>query len=375
MPNADFAKNENPKNDNWSRYFHENTLKIAWSVMLFLGGLLVLIYFGHIGFLPEIDLSNAIALLASMALIGMFIVFFFSGALIFPGVLLKSFVSYGFLLESIDKQIISPAQGKPKPTQLDLSRISAAAALAAAFLQVGALIFSTATKFASNFYLHLFFLALSLLFLSFLWFLFKRSRENIADSSKVRHQGNCWKFSILLLFWVVIGIVPSLPFFLVYRGPDDWTAWLSLGMWLFWVGLSNGMWGFEKQKVKWWLVGCIGLSSLYVFVFFISNPSFISVSAVRFLGLGSVENVRMVVNKNGCRAISLLAGEKSCHTKENAELFVTKKVTLQSRIGSQYLIEVRSVSGEMLRVVLDKKDVISWASSPLKQSRNEDGGR
>jgi hypothetical protein len=62
-----------------------SSLLVAWSVFLFIGGLNFLVYYGTIGFMPELDVKASITLLTTSASIGIVLFLIVSTVLIGPG--------------------------------------------------------------------------------------------------------------------------------------------------------------------------------------------------------------------------------------------------------------------------------------------------
>lgn len=60
----------------WLKYAAENPSKVLWSGWLGAGGVLLLVFFAHLDFLPDIDLGSSPALLAAVALIGVMVMTF-----------------------------------------------------------------------------------------------------------------------------------------------------------------------------------------------------------------------------------------------------------------------------------------------------------
>lgn len=388
--------------NSWEKYFQENTLKIALSLMLFTGGLFVLIYFAQIEFLPEIDLANTTALLASVALVGLFSVLVLAVVFIAPGMILHQLVAEGFLegwarrskapsSESVIKNTLSPDPAELKRASNTIERSlmlsSVLASGAAALLQIFVLYFSKTLEGWGiwNPYAWLFIGAVFSLICALLALYLGRMKNAVTMRSHVTanaswrerainsviSKGAWLSFIALLSLWIIIGAAPLLPFVAAYHGPDGMSGWLLLFAWLVWIGFANSIWGCDRQGIKWWLVCAIALCSLYVLVITTSNPSFVSTTALRKLGLGGVNGVTLVINKQACQAIAISTGKKTCSPDEKGDLFITEKVNLLSRMGSQYLIEGCSDNG-IVRIVLNKTDVISWSRQVNKQGAGID---
>ena len=73
------------------QYVLENPLKSATAATLFLGGLLLLMFFLHIGFMPDVNLESVSSLLYAMALFGIFIAAFSAITMVLPGLALAEF--------------------------------------------------------------------------------------------------------------------------------------------------------------------------------------------------------------------------------------------------------------------------------------------
>lgn len=390
--------------NSWGKYFQENTLKIALSLMLFLGGLLVLIYFVQIEFLPEIDIANATTLLVSVALVGLLSVLALAVVFIAPGMILHHLLEEGFFkslapnskvwsVESIvdSKELTALAETKSKQIPYSIHRslrnYSIMASGVAALLQILVLrFFDTLEGWGIGNPYSCFFIGAIVLFFCALVILYRgRTRSAVETTPDITIKMSWMKraingeffsvesisFTGLLGLWIIVGAGPLLPFAAAYNGPDGFWGWFLLGAWLFWIGIANSIWGCDRQGIKWWLVCAIALFSLYVLVIMTSNPSFVSTSALRKLGLGGLNGVTLVISKQACQAIAISTGEKTCNPEEKSEFYITEKVNLLSRMGSQYLIEGCSDNG-MVRIVLNKTDVLSWSRHVDEQGASID---
>lgn len=56
-----------------------------WTVCLLVGGVIFILYFGHISFMPELDLNSSITFLATSAFTGAFLVIVLAFWLMYPG--------------------------------------------------------------------------------------------------------------------------------------------------------------------------------------------------------------------------------------------------------------------------------------------------
>lgn len=88
----DNKKNETSKEFDWANYAKDNLIKVVWTILLSVGGALLLVYFSRIGFLPDIKLADATAVLAATAVIGIFSVVVLASCLVIPALCARSFI-------------------------------------------------------------------------------------------------------------------------------------------------------------------------------------------------------------------------------------------------------------------------------------------
>lgn len=320
--------------------------------MLFLGGLFVLIYFAHIEFLPEIDLTNATALLSSVALIGLFLIFVLCALFVFPGLIIHGLVT---------SNSISNFTGLKKSAWISSTRrASVTAAFVVAIFHVPLL------KHLVDFYLQI---LISFMIFGYSLYLF----QDYQWKDRPETQNGMWhqlcSMSILISIWMVVAVFQTFLFSNAYQGSNDESSWFILVCWLFWVGASNSMWGADQKLVDWKIILLIAALSLYVMVIMASNPTMVSTSAVRTLGLGNVQNVTLLTTKDGCAVLKSAAGPSSCSGTDSHDLFKSQPVTLLSRIGAQYFVSICNDTG-LVRISLRKQDVVGWT-----EPRNAKGDR
>ena len=82
------STNSNPVNELVTKYWQyilDNPVKSATTAILFWGGLLLLMFFLHIGFMPDVNLESVSSLLYAVALFGGFIAAYSALLLVLPG--------------------------------------------------------------------------------------------------------------------------------------------------------------------------------------------------------------------------------------------------------------------------------------------------
>lgn len=348
-------------------------MKVAWSLMLFLGGLITLIYFGHIQFLPEVDLANVVAILASVAVVGLFIAVLLAVVFIAPGLALHELVQSGLLPSP---RVESVGSGERIPLDVWVTVI------------VAALLLLFIIACFSSYYL----LALSVAFVvTMVCIVFlvtnarTRSKFVNGDGFLARPAGLIERaiaalelspkavkvmlrpaqWIVLIGLWFIAGSVLLLPFVGAYSGQQDKYIFMTMGIWLVWAGFSNAIWGYSLRPPTIKVVSSFGAISLFVLLLVGSNPSFLSTLTFRQLGLGDIEPIQMSVTKHACSMIRAAVGENTaCIKIADEDTYIVSKAKLLSRVGTQYLIEmpVRGEAGNV-RAVIKKDDVLAWAFS------------
>lgn len=86
-----------------SNYFRANPASTVWQSALGIGGIILTIHFAHIGFFPDLDWKSSLALLAMIALTGLFIWSFICLMMVFP-----SYV-WSMFLEDFAERLDAPA--------------------------------------------------------------------------------------------------------------------------------------------------------------------------------------------------------------------------------------------------------------------------
>lgn len=79
-------------------YFKANPLSVAWQSMLAIGGVILALHFIHIGFFPDMDWQSSLGLVAIVALTGLLVWCFISLMLVFPA------FTWSVVLEGLDKK-------------------------------------------------------------------------------------------------------------------------------------------------------------------------------------------------------------------------------------------------------------------------------
>ncbi len=397
-PQAAIAAESLPSIDakeSWfAKYFHANVLKVIWSLIVFLGGLIALIFFVHIDFLPTIDLPNATAILASIALIGILIVYMFGVIITFPSFVLQSFAEGRWKKhdeatikeheEKTDNKIkqdgVNHGPANPvvygdgngtnrepnasltkehtRPSEVDKERrhlifASIIAVMLAAALHVGLVRLQVQSQICPNYvYLPMLF---AILFIGAPAFWFSQTKKWGAKGVKLANA--VWLFA----FWVTVGLFQLLPFlWTIIPTVAEFDFYFSLAFWLIVVGLLNTL-GLMPNKVFNWRVTIpLAVLSFFMLLMLNSNVAWLSTAAFKALALGAVDDVQIVVTAEGCDVIRAALKQAECGQKTPNGHFSVEHVQMKSRVGAEYLFEF-GIPAKADRVVLKKDYVIGWS--------------
>ncbi|KQW45567.1 hypothetical protein ASD88_11740 [Pelomonas sp. Root662] len=347
-----------------------NPIKVLSVAALLFGGLLLLVYFARIEFLPDINLEAAPSLLYATALMGLLIVSFAAASMVMPGLLLAYWRDDA--AESHFSDVLIAAA---------LNALTWGVALSWLFGQLGgitALCITAALWCASM----------------VLWVRWIASRQPRA-SGFYRHAlnrlGARWllpaAFSALLMVTPVAFIFAfGLRGDIVYASNAQAIGRLVLLV----LAASTVFISLSQSGSR--IRTAAFLAALLLFLVFAATGSFsaASVMVVGKLGLGEYTAVRAVVSGKTCRQINLALGQAVCRETADEDATVICPAVLRSRIGSQALLEFAAMSIERSgtnaslawqsipeqrdkpvhyrRVVLDKAQLLTWSSVPLALS-------
>lgn len=295
-----------------------NGLTFLWFSILAIGGLFLLVFFIHNGFLPELDLSGALSLLAATSLVGLMLVF---SLFILTGC--GGLVMY-FMFKEVDAK------------------------------QRGLITCITALLGATGFYVWLVFFSgngipqsvrsTSLVVLVFVFFIAVRQVQSL-HSQNIQKSSKLWGMILAaLLVSVLYSVYPAWIFVAIYQEPslpmDESFQWLIFGLWLLMQALFMGVVAAQDTKkmlIK--AIGIVGTANIFLLILFSNNPVFLVTRNAQLLGIGSLPDIRLVVTETGCGILNVASDGILCQANANQSIYITKPLNLMSRIGKQVKIE------------------------------------
>jgi hypothetical protein len=317
-----------------------------WNLALATGGLLLVVFFGAINFLPDLDLKALAGTLASVAAIALFLV---------------GFLGAGLMLPTLYIDLAGSQDGRIRFFEALLGIFVAFALLVNGINQ---------SEWATQILIAIFvvpILACMAIVQYSVKGVFRKQLESVGAIAGSTLLWAIWALTIPMFYYAL----------LVHgEGISDWEAYFLLFSFpVIFAMMSITVAKLPKaNRASGRAVACV--LAVLLFGFLARHPAFISQTTVSALGL-SVETrpVTLVLTESGCHTVNLALEEVSCALTNDTKLGKWTDVRLISRIGAQVLLHWQSkktTSPEVWRrVVLRKEDVLSWSYEygPLPKSK------
>jgi len=330
----------------WTKLIINNRLLLIWNSILAVGGLALLGFVLSNGFLPELDLAGAISLLASSSLVSLMLIS--SLFLLTTAGGLTMLIWY----KDTDPQI------RGNVTGLVAILVSSGLYISLAYLTQKAGITRNA------------FIGCAIIVALI--------AMGIAYSRRNR---STWSWNLINKPWIMIGaalIVSALIstnqaviFAHFYREPlnhPNLIPWLSFGAWLLaqaafmWIVASHST---PKDALK--ITFPLGAFGIVILLALSNNPALIVNRMAQMLGIGALNNVRLVVTHTGCDILSAVSNGQLCNPTVGKSTYLIENVVLLSRFGKQIAIEYKKdkmllaqPSQSKFMVVLPSTEMLGW---------------
>ncbi|MFN3733243.1 hypothetical protein [Comamonas testosteroni] len=327
-------------------YALENPAKTLSMCVLTFGGILMLIYFFRIEFLPDINLESATTLLYAVAVLGLFIVLMLAAYLIMPALVAKA--------------IWHDYQQQGSLTDGWALGLSGGAAFLSVIATMGLAIWDKADPGAS-FLICIFFAAST----AFVIALIKGGYECPLNSPKPNHETSGpaksegekkskWEWNPLnaafmvfvtaVVQWFILLTVVLITIGLGRDGALRGEGAAAYSIVAAQLLISASVPLLFQKKMEWGrairLMAVVGLALLLGLLLITQSVSKPSAIVVGHLGAGEIEATRLVLSGKGCKQLNLALGEMHCAEVKDDEPTVLCPVALRSRIGAQILVEV-----------------------------------
>lgn len=376
-----------PKQDHqaWLRQLLEPIFPFLWKAILGAGGLILLLFFMQIGFMPEIGLADATAMMVAIALSGLVFVVP-AGAAIFPAIMLscEPEIKDSFKIRKIKRWKVffkNPACFFIWNTFLSLllflflwwlasephSSYTEGWTVAIIYaLYIAAAFFSSFARIDPG-SMHKMIRATHLHIRHF--FVKKKSKKDrkrrlLLLVKKYNSQAFAAlkaKFMPVFIDAVAWSFCPLFLFalFYSYEGfrQDTWLVIFPLALWfMISYSISYIIIIYEgKQKTGLYSIGAF--FSILMLLTMTGSITKIPSAAIRLIGLGAIPNVSVFLKDEGCatfNAIPMPVGQDPlCQGN------IVRSVDLKSRIASPYVFEVTGRDNLAWRITIPKEQVIS----------------
>jgi hypothetical protein len=373
----------------WIEFLKAVPWASIWNVVLAIGGLILLMFFLSIGFLPDLDLKGVTTLVAAVAVVGLLLVAYLGYVLWFPSFMygaltsmeVRKLTTKRILLESVSGTLITMF------IVLILNGNDG--------FNLGTTLLRTSGCF----------LALMLV----VYLIWSWSRQHLIDEIAVisvskDFQGDPEiKFSAnplaaikqfvlgklrpvekqlsvvklmasslaRILGWFAWTIIPTLLFIGMAKPKTGYLGGLFDLFLLLLVLIVPVVAGLAiREQIGQKVIAGFCLGVMFLFGIYLNRPFFISEIVMEFFGLTSRESVVMALDEQGCAAVNAQVKHTPCKFEAVSKLGKLNDARLVSRVGLQTVLEFAPESRPLLgdkairtRVILKSTSLISWSYS------------
>jgi hypothetical protein len=318
----------------------KNPFVTMWNLALVIGGLIALIYFAQLGYLPDLDLKTASSFLLAVAFLGIFLSALLILVFNVPGLMMrsdrkkddpdtdKSFAFRAFLWGATGASfwlLMFGVFGLPHRYEVLGRWISLAGALA--LVVCIAIIFFVARKTHREHPLHF-----------------------------------IGRDFIRMFMWLIIA--PSLWYMAVtrFRSPshDDIDTLLLSGVFMIIVIAFNA--GSAVVRLNsyrgYTLYFALSVSLPMIYLWMPTESKSLPTAVFSGFSFGGLQNTAFIVKEPACKGLDVLA-PGTCTATTGKDFGCVKPILLASRVGSEFLLIIKS--GErQIKVPVQKTDVLTW---------------
>jgi hypothetical protein len=351
-------------------YVKSHLVILAWNAFLLFGGLIFLLYFVSVRYLPDLNLKDSAFLLAVAAVTGFFFVGVMSTGLIFPGVIWSS------LVESRSFRALWPGDQTKRMRR-------AALFLGAPLMTLGAVFSLSLHVREKDWYLFTLgsipaIFLFGLLLAAPLFYVRRRKlirrawRLGVAESSRksllisLRQSFNYW---LLYFLSCLFFFVPFVILYLVARRvafENLWQRVVMLALLLAFVVLFNVLAAVVpkgRNQIFWRAL--LGIVALFLLLIVCAAFSSISATVMRLYGLGNIPDVSIIVNKDGCTTFRQIGLTPVCEINDTCRF---DGLDIVSRLGNSYYLVGTDPQGHKTWFTVPSTFVISWGIKSVKDA-------
>lgn len=342
----------------WLQLMRQHPVKSATTIAFVLGGTMLMMFFGHLQELPDLDLSSSAATLWALAVMGGLVSIFLLALPLLPGFELRFDHS-------------SLAWKRDRGHHLAVS-IPPFTALVALVLGIGLHTSVEPWVFWP------------LLVGGMAWTAIAARRPHILRSATEagKPAPSTWRITYQMLtgmFTWTLTLFLGFTFLIALYLPTETDGWplilVILGQlaFLYVAALAGTTLDWRKERAA---IAGLAAATFILPALLSGNVTGIAVGTVRALGLGE-RPARLVVTANGCDVLNKAVGHRVCEVSAGQTTTVVCPVILRSRIGSPYFVELSPLNAQGTwperkqhpLIPIAKVDVLSWPRIDLSNQK------
>jgi hypothetical protein len=333
----------------WLKNAKQHPLKSTSALALVFGGFMLMMFFGHLQELPDIDLASSASLLWALAAIGALVAVFVLALPLLPGLDAK-----------FSNNALDWAQGPAHQLALSLP----------ALVTFGIVLIGIGFQMPNQppFVWALLVAGTSWISIDARRYFVHRTLSADQEAIPTRRRFLFVMVSGMFTWWLTLGLgfIFVVTLYLPAETDGWWLLFVVAGqLGIFYSAtLAGTTLDWRKERAA---LAVLVTSTLVLPALISQNVTGIAVAAVRTLGLGE-RPARLVLTSSGCDAINKAAGQKVCETSPGTNTNVVCPAILKSRIGTPYLIELSPLNSEGTwperknhpLIPIAKAEVVSW---------------
>ncbi|PIT59042.1 hypothetical protein [Snodgrassella alvi] len=338
-------------------YIKVNPIKSISAIILGIGGALLLFFFLHIGYMPDINFESVASILYAIAILGILHILYCLFIFVLPGLTLSYF-----------KENIKVISNK------HILCLSINTACIWAFV-IGQIInFSPLTE---HVYISYTMFSMVIIILSIYGIknsfknlnsinkienketkqliinsTVKETKISIIETTTTKNNNKNWITPKIIFLWSLLAQILSvcvliLPILLIIlyasngnmKTEPDWLIFIKLLILIVLISFSSAAIGCLKFKESIRYVPNLSLTIFMIFIIITESFSSIAFSGIKTLRIGEVNSARLIVTGKTCNEINQTLGKKVCKSQSDNAITAICPILIKSRIGNQMVLE------------------------------------
>ncbi|MCC5902420.1 MAG: hypothetical protein JJT87_10885 [Halomonas sp.] len=335
------------------KYFYENVASVFWSSILLIGGVIFVIYYALIGYMPDFDLKSSVTITAAASITSIVIILMTLVMMVFAG----SFWGgvWNFLGDSSELKRYW-LEGDASAGFRNLL-VWFSIPLFSVYLSLGL------SLYAESWY---WMIVLVLVLLTYLSYLCSCHGFGLVKGGK--------EFFFLVVATFFSAFFIFFPLYLIFRlsvlefenisGMSWFLGFLSAIFIVFINTVSASSQGSSTPYVKEFVLGLMAIVMIFISFGKFDRIPFGVMGIYKF---GNIETSELVLKKEGCQLFQSLGISV---LDKGHDVCIVKNVLILSRLGREAYLEIDQSGSESLRLTLPSTSIASWT---LRKSQNDEG--